>query len=191
MKAILFFLSCVGLISQVFGVEASETVTPFRILMQAYQDEITQTYQEHRVGRSLAALNYTNPFDTFVPSSQMRMVATITNSPFPSSTSGAMQFALGLIIIPAVLFILGILSLFFLNCGLLFRCCCFCCKCLPKFMHEVPNEERIRQLKFHKRTTLSFFFLFCLLTLLADQLSFIGNVSITRGEKFCSCCSLG
>ena len=37
MKAVLLLLSCVGLISQVYGVEASEIVTPFRVLMQSYQ----------------------------------------------------------------------------------------------------------------------------------------------------------
>ena len=170
----LFLCFCMGFIYQTFGEEIERPLSTFRIL--------TQTYQDHVVSRSLSTLNYTNPFDTFVPSSAMKMVLTITNQPFPSSTASAMTFLLGLVIIPAALFILGILSLFFLNCGLLFRCCCFCCKCLPQFTGEARNEERVKVLKFHRRTTLSFFFLFCLLTLLADQLSFIGNVSITSGK---------
>jgi hypothetical protein len=82
-----------------------------------------------------------------------------------------------------VIFILGVLSLFFLNMGLLFRCCyyCFCCKCLPVITPEVEESKLEAKLQHNRTVILVFFYTFCLLALLADQLSWVGNVYVSKG----------
>ena len=150
---------------------------PSRILNQVYGDEVWR--------RSLTTSNYSNPYDNFVPSQYMVMVLSISGQKFPASMAAASNtsYLFSIFMVPAILFVLGVLSLLSLNCGLLFRCCCFCCKCLPNFKPEVDNEERMRKLKYHRTTTLVFFYFFCLVTFVADQLSFIGNTSISTGKE--------
>ena len=168
------FMSIYLISAEISPTEQSlENLSPFDALSLGYK---------HHLSRQLK-LNYTNAYDTFKPSAYMVMVQSISGQPFPLSMSSIdMTYLIAVFIVPAILFVLGILSMFFFNCGLLFRCCCFCCKCLPKFSADVGNEERVKTLKYHRTTILVFFYIFCFLTLLADQLSYVGNTSITLGE---------
>jgi hypothetical protein len=74
---------------------------------------------------------------------------------------------------PIVIFGLGFLSIFFYLCGMLWRCCCECCRCLPD-ADDVQYD--------YKRTTNTvFFYIFVLFVLLFDQLVFVGNTEIDKG----------
>ena len=156
---------------------ASNDIYSSRILDEVHEDEV--------IRRSLTTSNYSNPYDSFVPSQYMVMALSISGQKFPTSMAAASNtsYLFSIFMVPAILFVLGVLSLLSLNCGLLFRCCCFCCKCLPNFKPEVDNEERMRKLKYHRTTTLVFFYFFCFVAFVADQLSFIGNTSISAGKE--------
>ena len=176
---ICFWMVVFHLISSVKSVCQS----PSRIFDQVYQDEVFEMSSR----MLLTTLNYTNRYDTFVPSQYMVMMLSVSGQSFSTSVAAGYNLTnlLSIMIVPAILFILGMLSLLFLNCGLLFRCCCFCCKCLPDFKPETGNEERIKKLKYDRTTTLVFFYFFCLVAFIADQLSFIGNSNITKGKVNC------
>ncbi len=74
---------------------------------------------------------------------------------------------------PIGLFALGFLAVFFLDWGLLFRCCCNCCKCEPDRKSELYNRNRT--------CNYAWFFILCFLVLLFDQLVFLGNTEVAKG----------
>lgn len=128
--------------------------------------------QSRELSLELTLSNYSNPNDNFKPSSYMILAATITQGPLLFTFT--QQNLLNILLIPVIIFGLGILAFLFLNIGLFFRCCCFCCKCLPK-LDNLDDEERRKKLKYHRDVILSFFIIGCIFTLVADQLSYIGT----------------
>jgi len=75
---------------------------------------------------------------------------------------------------PAAIFVLGALAIFFYSCGLLFRCCCKCCACLPDF----KDDDNISSRKLYNNIA---FYALCVLVLVFDQLVFIGNNYLNTG----------
>jgi hypothetical protein len=122
--------------------------------------------------------NYTNPADPYRPDQYVNIGHLFSRSEVSYEKS---YYERDLLIIPLVIFILGVLSLFFLNVGLLFRCCCLCCKCLPTINSDVAESENLAKFKRNRTVILVFFYMFCLFALAADQLSWIGNVAVSKG----------
>jgi hypothetical protein len=122
--------------------------------------------------------NYTNPADPYRPDQYVNIGHLFSRSEVSYDKS---YYERDLLIIPLVIFILGVLSLFFLNVGLLFRCCCLCCKCLPTINSDVAESENLAKFKRNRTVILVFFYMFCLFALAADQLSWIGNVAVSKG----------
>jgi hypothetical protein len=119
-----------------------------------------------------AQFNYTNPSDPYKPSEIVKIGHSFSqNSEVNTDPS---YYLNKLLIGPVVIFILGVLSLIGLNLGLFFRCCCFCCKCLPVINPGATAEEKEAKLKKHRTIILVFFYLFCLFAIIADQISWIG-----------------
>lgn len=118
---------------------------------------------------------YSNPNDTYVPSSYVKYGHQISGQQFEATQTYA-QAAVK----PAIgLFALGILSLLFLNVGLLFRCCVPCCKCKPKNeLSQGITEVEIKQINNRRFFITVFFFILCIVALIVDQLVYIGNESI-------------
>lgn len=123
---------------------------------------------------------YSNPADTFQPSQYMKIALSISDSKVQIDNF-TQAYIIAFSLIPAILIVLALLTLFFFNFGLLFRCCCFCCKCLPQFDSKTPEDDKLKVLERHKTVILVFFYLFGIFTIVADQMTFTGNISITKG----------
>jgi hypothetical protein len=143
----------------------------------AYKNE---NENEKQSTRSL----YSNPADTFQPSEYMNIALSISDRKVRIDNFTT-AYIIAFCLIPAILIVLALLTLFFFNFGLLFRCCCFCCKCLPQFDSKTPEDDKLKVLERHKTVILVFFYLFGIFTLVADQLTFTGNISITKGIYIC------
>ena len=122
--------------------------------------------------------NYSNPLDTFKPTNFINLAHTISGkSNF--AVNKAYGFAVGTI--PIVLTGLGFLALFGLGIGLLMRYCpvaCFCCKCYPHTNPRDNDKSKAQSVQCQRRGVLSFFYLFLIIELATEQLSFIGNANI-------------
>lgn len=112
---------------------------------------------------------YDNPNDTYSPSIYVKYGHMISGEDFATDTAYFMRAAYGAV----GLFALGIVAWFLLDCGLFWRCCCNCCKCLT----PIDDPKYVR-----KRTcNYVWFYILCFLVILFDMLVFYGNTFITGG----------
>eukprot|EP00596_Hydrurales_sp_CCMP1899_P001971 CAMPEP_0119051616 /NCGR_PEP_ID=MMETSP1177-20130426/73173_1 /TAXON_ID=2985 /ORGANISM="Ochromonas sp, Strain CCMP1899" /LENGTH=498 /DNA_ID=CAMNT_0007030877 /DNA_START=47 /DNA_END=1543 /DNA_ORIENTATION=+ len=125
------------------------------------------------------AQTYTNPSDPYKPSEIVNIGHSFSQN--SEVTTDPNYYLYSLLLGPVIIFVLGVLSLIGLNLGLFFRCCCFCCKCLPVINPDATVEEKEARLKKHRTIILVFFYLFCLFAIIADQISWIGNVAVGKG----------
>ncbi len=88
------------------------------------------------------------------------------------------SYALGVVVLPGVLIVAGLVSIFFFNFFLICRCCCSCLKCAPNEVDITENPEKV--IKSRHRVCF-FFFFFLLLMVLADHLLYYGNADIDAG----------
>lgn len=128
-----------------------------------------------------ANMNYTNPYDSFAPTKSMNIALAMSSTrQLPSNSS---TFIKALLITPIIFFALGLAALVFMTCGVCFRKCYFCYSCLPS---SISDDERAgetnKKLKSRRVTLFVVFYLFCLLALVANLCTFIGNADIMRGK---------
>lgn len=112
---------------------------------------------------------YSNPNDTYTPSIFVKYGHQLSGMEFGTD----MKYLERVSYAPIGLFALGFLSIFFLDWGLLFRCCCNCCKCEPKRNNEFYARNRT--------CNYVWFYILCFLVLVFDQLVFIGNTNVDSG----------
>jgi hypothetical protein len=112
---------------------------------------------------------YYNPNDTYSPSIYVKYGHQLSGMEFGTD----MKYLQRVSYAPIGLFALGFLSIFFLDWGLLFRCCCNCCKCEPKRNDEFYARNRT--------CNYVWFYILCFLVLVFDQLVFIGNTNVDSG----------
>lgn len=113
--------------------------------------------------------NYDNPSDSYSASMQVRYGHMLTGRDFEANRA----YIERALYAPVVIFGLGALAIFFYLCGLLWRCCCECCRCLP--------DAEDAQYDYKRTTNTVCFYLFVLFVLLFDQLVFVGNTEIDKG----------
>ena len=118
--------------------------------------------------------------DTYTPSANVMNGHKLTNAKF-SLTAAYLQQVLTL---PIVFLGLGFVSCIFTNLGLCFRCCCKCCKCLPKEKGDTP-EERVHAVQTQKKGWYILFGTLALFVIIADFLCYYGYNFIDDGvNKF-------
>lgn len=123
--------------------------------------------------------NYSNPNDRYTKTSQVSLAASINQNPGGFEVSIA--YVIGLVTAPVAIAVLGILACFFFNWGLLFRCCCTFCKCLPRVNKDAEPEEKKRLVALQRMAVFIAFYCFVLFALAADTISFAGNSSVIAG----------
>lgn len=124
--------------------------------------------------------------DTYTPSSNVLNGHKLTNSKFALTAAYVQQ----VLTIPIIFLVLGIVSCMFTNLGLCFRCCCRCCKCLPKEKGDT-QEERVHSVKTQKRGWYVLFGVLAVFVVVADFLCYYGYNFIDDGvNKFFDAMSL-
>lgn len=124
---------------------------------------------------------YSNPNDKYSPSSNVQNGHRLSRV---EAFGGYDMVYLREVAKSVVLFFaLGLLSLIFLNLGLLFRCCCKCCKCFPRAKLDATHEEAEALVKSHRTATTVSFYLFILFILIADLLVYVGYGSFIAGME--------
>ena len=121
--------------------------------------------------------NYTNPKDGFHPTTFINLAHSISKSNFATSNN----YMVSVVTVPGVLSGLGLLSLICFGVGVLMRLCpvaCFCCKCYPGTNPRDNDEKKAQSVQCQRRGVLTFFYMFLIVSLTANQLSFIGNANI-------------
>lgn len=118
--------------------------------------------------------------DTYTPSANVRNGHMLSGQKF----SLTMDYFTALLTLPILFLALGIVSWLFTLLGLLFRCCCKCCRCLPKEKGET-EEEKVHAIKTQKRGWTGLFFALVLAVVIADFLCYYGYDFIDQGvNKF-------
>ncbi len=124
---------------------------------------------------------YSNPNDKYSPSSNVQNGHRLSRV---SEFGGYDMVYLREVATSVVLFFaLGLLSLIFLNLGLLFRCCCKCCKCFPRAKLGATRKEAEALINSHRIATTVSFYLFILFILVADLLVYVGYGSFINGME--------
>lgn len=94
--------------------------------------------QFHRQLKTLT--DYSNPNDTYSPSSLAKYAAMLT--PNEELTLSEAYLKKVIITVASVL-LAGIIAFLLFNCGVLLRCCCRCMRCLPR--RPAPNRHSTRR----------------------------------------------
>lgn len=124
--------------------------------------------------------NYSNPNDHYTKTSQVALAASINQN--GDSFEATLAYVIALVTAPVAIAVLGILACFFFNWGLLFRCCCSFCKCLPRKGKEDEEPEKRKTLVAWQRMLVTIaFYCFVVFALAADTISFAGNSSVVAG----------
>ena len=123
--------------------------------------------------------NYSNPNDHYTKTSQVALAASINQNSGGFEVS--LAYVIGLVTAPVAIAALGILSCFFFNGGLLFRCCCTFCKCLPRVNKDAEPEKQKQLVAWQRMIVFIAFYCFVLFALAADTISFAGNSSVIAG----------
>ena len=123
--------------------------------------------------------NYSNPNDHYTKTSQVALAASINQN--GGSFAVTQEYVIGLVTAPIAIAVLGLLACFFFNWGLLFRCCCTFCKCLPRVNKEAEPEKRKTSVAWQRMAVFIAFYAFVLFALAADTISFAGNSSVIAG----------
>jgi len=122
-----------------------------------------------------------SPADDFKPSANVQQGHIIAGTSFDTLVQDPMAYAQRAGGIIGLLFALGVLSQFFLAWGLIFRCCCKSCKCLPKGLDQKSHEERMLILKNRQFYWNISFLAICLSVLIVDCVIFLGSDSFQKG----------
>jgi hypothetical protein len=131
------------------------------------------------------ATDYSNPNDKYSPDSNVRAGHKISGKDFDVTE----EYAQAVLTIPVILFVLGILSLLFLN---LFLCCRRCFKCLrcdPNDHHGEKGHEGDSEAKRLTYVNHQKFMIFliemglCVAVLLADCFCFYGQQYFKKGGE--------
>ena len=118
--------------------------------------------------------------DTYTPSANVMNGHMLTNAKFALTAAYLQQVAT----LPILFLALGLVSCIFTNLGLCFRCCCKCCKCLPKEKGDT-QEERVHAVKTQKRGWYILFGVLAVFVVVADFLCYYGYNYIDDGvNKF-------
>lgn len=115
--------------------------------------------------------NYENGNDTYSPTVMVKYGHMLTNKEFEANRA----YVERVLYTPVAIFALGALAIFFYLCGLLWRCCCECCRCIP--------DGDDAQYDYKRTTNTVLFYIFVAFVLIFDQLVFIGNTEIDSGTS--------
>ena len=99
----------------------------------------------------------------------------------------SMKYLISIVVFPASIGGIGIISIILFLLLLLFRCCCTCIKCGPKKINNNSDEVAharwaLNVNKWRLRILYGFIF-FVLCTIFADHLVFFGNSQLNKGVK--------
>jgi hypothetical protein len=155
-------------------------------MIQARVEDAIPRRNRELVSRQLAIDDdgYNNPDDTYTPSNNVNNGAAISGVDFDVSDT---EYISTVLVKPILLFVLGFLSLFFLNLGLCCRCCCKCCRCLPNDHHTEKghdhdsHEKREKYINHQKMMVTAVEMLLIFSVLLADTLCFYGYTYLQSG----------
>ena len=117
-----------------------------------------------------------NVVDAYTPSNYVTFGHKFSNSKIDLSQSYAQK----VLLVPAILCALGILSIIALNLGLLSRCCFQASKCLPKMKGGYTKEYADKMMS-HKKTIFIVFFVLCFFVIAVDQIIFYGGSKLDSG----------
>ena len=127
-------------------------------------------------------VNYSNPYDTFTPSKSMDIALKMSAARGLPNASGS--YVTAILITPIILFALGIAAVVLMCCGVFSRKCYAYCSCLPKSIDDTDSRaETVKKLKSRRLTLFVVFYFFCLIALVANLCTFVGNTDITRGKS--------
>ena len=120
--------------------------------------------------------NYSNPDDTYSASDNTQRGHMLSGATFFEEKT-----YLASAVSPSVLFfVLGILSLIFLNFFLCTRCCCTCIRCFPNDKNKT-GEEKEKFMTCHRHATYGSFYILIFLALVADAIIYFGKGYLDSG----------
>ena len=132
---------------------------------------------------------------TYTPNLSVRSAHNIphlTTSLQPSSNkiNFTSEYAMSIVVFPAMLLAIGILSILIFFFLMFFRCCCNCIKCGPKkvdinMMSDEEYEKWVNNTKKWKNRILIGFLVSLFALVVANHVLFYGNNELNLGKCFC------
>lgn len=101
---------------------------------------------------------------------------------FNESASSPAEYIATVVGLPAVIMVLGILSVVILQVSMCCRFCFTCCTCGPKTFNKNQPDFQSKVVK-RRKLLFTLFYVFSLLTILADQAVFFGNAQFDSGVE--------